>query len=60
MTSRKRAKVLRPARRRTWGIRPVTRPHSSPKGKKGYSRRRDRKAIQDEGEDGWEGKSPRA
>ena len=35
------SKVARSKRRRTWTIRPATRPHSTPKGKKGYDRRRE-------------------
>ncbi len=50
--SGERRKVSRPRRRRTWAIRPVTRPHSTPKGEKGYDRRRARRALQGEGEDG--------
>jgi hypothetical protein len=42
-----RAKVARSKRRRTWAIRPATRPHSTPKGKKGYDRRRDRQVELD-------------
>ena len=43
-----RVKVARSKRRRTWAIRPATRPHSTPKGKKGYDRRRDRQVEDDE------------
>ncbi|HSB73353.1 MAG TPA: hypothetical protein VLT62_28845 [Candidatus Methylomirabilis sp.] len=39
-----------PKTRRTWAIRPATRPHSSPKGKKGYDRGRD-KAVRDKPDD---------
>ncbi|MBI3087067.1 MAG: hypothetical protein HYY88_15285 [candidate division NC10 bacterium] len=51
MAPRQRPKVLRPARRRTWAIRPVARPHSTPKGEKGYDRRRARRRIRDESPD---------
>lgn len=51
MVSRKRVQAARPKRRRTWAIRPVARPHSTPKGKKGYDRARARKAIRDESDD---------
>ena len=51
MAPRQRPKVLRPARRRTWAIRPVARPHSTPKGEKGYDRRRERRQIEDESPD---------
>ncbi len=51
MVSRQRLKVPRPKRRRTWAIRPVARPHSTPKGKKGYDRARVRKAVRNEGDD---------
>ena len=44
----KRLGVARSKRRRTWAIRPTTRPHSTSKGKKGYDRSRDRTAIRDE------------
>ncbi len=50
--SGKQRKVSRPRRRRTWAIRPVTRPHSTPKGEKGYDRQRLRRPIRDEGENG--------
>ena len=43
-----RAKVARSKRRRTWAIRPATRPHSTTKGKKGYDRRRDHRVVSDE------------
>lgn len=43
-----RVNVARSKRRRTWVIRPATRPHSTPKGKKGYDRRRDRQVEDDE------------
>ncbi len=45
-----RVKVARSKRRRTWAIRPATRPHSTTKGKKGYDRPRDRRVAQDEDE----------
>jgi hypothetical protein len=51
MASRQRPKVARPKRRRTWAIRPVARPHSTPKGKKGYDRSRDRKVVRHERDD---------
>ena len=43
-----RVKVARSKRRRTWAIRPATRPHSTTKGKKGYDRPRDRRVVSDE------------
>lgn len=51
MASGQRLKVARPKRRRTWAIRPVARPHSTAKGKKGYERARNRKVVHDEGDD---------
>ena len=51
MAIRQRVKVARPKRRRTWAIRPVARPHSTAKGKKGYDRARDRKVVPDERDD---------
>lgn len=51
MVSRQRPKIARPKRRRTWAIRPVTRPHSTAKGNKGYDRVRDRKVDEDERND---------
>ena len=49
--SHRRPKVARPKRRRTWAIRPVARPHSTARGKRGYDRTRDRKMVQDEKDD---------
>lgn len=37
--------VLKLRKRRTWGINPATRVHSTPKGKKGYSRRHGKKTL---------------
>jgi len=51
MESPQPLKVPRPKRRRTWAIRPVARPHSTPKGKKGYDRARVREAVRKEGDD---------
>ena len=51
MVSRQRITVSRPKRRRTWAIRPTSRPHSTPKGKKGYDRARGRKGVRDEKDD---------
>ena len=51
MVSRQRITVSRPKRRRTWAIRPTSRPHSTPKGKKGYDRAQGRKAARDEKDD---------
>jgi hypothetical protein len=51
MASSQRLKVARPKRRRTWAIRPVARPHSTAKGKKGYDRARNRKVVQGERDD---------
>jgi len=31
--------------RKTWGIKPVQKPHSTKKGKKGYSRKSEKKKI---------------
>jgi hypothetical protein len=54
--SRQPSKGRRAKTRRTWAIRPVTRPHSTPKGKKGYQRERERRIARgetpDEGGDG--------
>lgn len=38
-------------RRRTWVIRPTARPHSTPKGKKGYDRKAGRRKVRNGGED---------
>ena len=48
---RQRSKAARPKRRRTWAIRPVARPHSTAKGKRGYDRARDRKMADNERDD---------
>jgi len=33
--------------RKTWGIKPVQKPHSTKKGKKGYSRKSEKKKIKE-------------
>jgi len=36
----RRPKPARPTGRRSWAIRPTARPHSTPKGRRGYDRKR--------------------
>lgn len=43
MVRMERLKVPRPKVRRTWTRSPVSKPHSTPKGKKGYHRSRERR-----------------
>ncbi|MBI5167620.1 MAG: hypothetical protein HY998_07765 [candidate division NC10 bacterium] len=42
MSRTERLKIPRPKVRRTWVRTPVTKPHSTPKGKKGYHRPKER------------------
>jgi len=46
MTSAKRKKPKTPRRR--WPRNPVQKPHSTPKGEKGYDRARDKDRVRDE------------